>query len=65
MMNIDRQVLGLSLRTWGLGCNFVANILALVGLVEYVQSKEHTLLIVGLVIGLACILVLAMPHQAK
>lgn len=64
MTGLDRRYGIWSGRVWGLIVNLFANALALYGLAGFLQDGTHLLpLVLGLILTVACILVLAIPSR--
>jgi len=64
MINLDKKIAGLGMRTWGLILNFIGNILALYGIVGVVQEQKNWgFFISGLVVTVACISLLTIPTK--
>lgn len=65
MIDLDRRYGPFPGRVWGLIVNFLANAAALYGAVGYLRGGRHLpLLLLGLLVTVACILVLALPSRA-
>ncbi len=63
-MNIDKKLGPLSLRIWGLILNFIANFVALYGAAQFFKGNTGPgLMILGIIITIACILILAIPQK--
>ena len=64
MIDLDRRYGPWSGRVWGLIVNLAANALALYGLVGYLRDGSRLPhLAIGLVVTVACILLLARPSR--
>ena len=64
MIDLDRRYGVWSGRVWGLIVNLLANTLALFGLVGFLRDGTHLIpLIVGVLVTLACVLLLAIPNR--
>ncbi len=64
MIDLDRRYGLWSARVWGLVLNLLANTLALYGLVGFLRDGTHLVpLFLGILVTLACVLVLAMPSR--
>ncbi|MEE2635975.1 MAG: hypothetical protein VYE68_01925 [Acidobacteriota bacterium] len=62
MIRLDTRVGPCSLRAWGLVLNFMGNAIALYGVAGVIRDGSRwPLLIAGLVVTVACVLVLAIP----
>ena len=64
MIDPDRLVGPWRLRVWGLILNFIANAVALFGIVQLVETGRWGLLAVGTVTTIVCVLALAIPSEA-
>jgi hypothetical protein len=66
MIDLDRRYGLWSGRVWGLIVNLLANALALYGLVGYLRDGTHGVpLVLGVVVSIACILLLAQPSRGS
>ena len=64
MIDLDRRYGIWSGGGWGLIVNLIANTLALFGLVGFLRDGTHLIpLIVGVLVTLACVLLLAIPSR--
>jgi hypothetical protein len=64
MIDLDRRYGIGTGRVWGLIANLLANALALFGLVGFLRDGTHLIpLVVGVLVTLACVLLLATPSR--
>jgi hypothetical protein len=64
MTNLDQRYGPVTGRVWGLVVNFCSNALALYGAVRFVGDGSHlSLLVLGGVATLCCVLLLARPSS--
>jgi|GEM_PF-4510100 len=63
MIDLEKKFLGFRLRVWGLLVNFLANIIAVYGVVLAVKGEGAMLLLLGALITLFCVAVLAKPSK--
>ena len=64
MIDLDRRYGIWPGRVWGLIVNFLANALALYGLVGFLRDGTHVVpLISGVLVTTACVLLLARPSR--
>ena len=64
MIDLDRRYGIWSGRVWGLIVNFLANALALYGLVGLLRDGTHVVpLVSGVLVTTACVLLLARPSR--
>lgn len=64
MIDLDKKIGPWTLRVWGLVFNFVGNAVAIYGAIGFIRDGSRlSLLILGIVITLTCILVLAKPSE--
>ena len=64
MIDLERRYGIWTGRVWGLILNLLANTLALYGLVGFLRDGTHLLpLVLGVLITIACVLVLAIPSR--
>ena len=64
MINLDKKLGPWPLRVWGLVLNFIGNALAIYGALGFIRDGSRlSMLIIGVVITLTCILVLAKPSE--
>ena len=64
MIDLDRRYGIWSGRVWGLIVNLIDNTMALYGLVGFLRDGTHLIpLIVGVLVTLACVLLLAIPNR--
>ena len=64
MINLDKKIGPWPLRVWGLVLNFIGNAVAIYGALCFIRDGSRlSMLIIGVVITLTCILVLAKPSE--
>ena len=64
MMDLDRKAGPWSYRVWGLIVNFVGNALAIYGAIGFLRNGSRAVcLVTGLLLTIACLLVLAVPQK--
>ncbi len=64
MVDLEQQAGGISLRLWVLGVNLIANVFMVHGAVYYVIRGLHfTEMCAGLVVTVACIVLLSIPSR--
>ena len=64
MIDLDRHFGIWSGRVWGLIVNLLANTMALYGLVGFLRDGTHLIpLILGVMVTIACVLILATPSR--
>jgi hypothetical protein len=64
MIDLEKKIGPWPIRVWGLVFNFIANALAIYGAIGFIRNGTRlSLLIIGIVITLSCILVLAKPSN--
>ena len=64
MINLDKKLGPWPLRVWGLVLNFIGNAVAIYGALGFIRDGSRlSMLIIGVVITLTCILVLAKPSE--